>query len=846
MSLEEYKNKRKFDKTPEPKGGSTRTKNPIFVIQKHDASRMHYDLRLQIEGALVSWAVPKGPSLDPNQKRLAIQVEDHPMDYQDFEGIIPEGNYGAGAVIVWDKGFYEIIEDKNKVNNSEAAAKKQWKKGHLKIVFKGKKLKGTFNLIRLKEENQWLLTKVKDKYADSEKDILDQEKSVNSGKTLNQIAKASSDSDKKKQSRISKLIADQPKEKSYSEIKPMLATLGSASLPKNTKWLFEVKWDGYRALSFCKKNKVEIKSRNNLDLGEKFPEIIEALSDLGLNAIFDGEIVALNNDGLPDFNALQRWQSDPKGNLCYYIFDILWYEGHDLKSLPLHRRQAILAEIIPVSHAVIRFSQPLHSSLKKVIVSTSELGLEGIMAKDADSIYTPDQRTKHWIKIKSEKTQEAIICGYTVSNDPGLMFGALLLAQQKDGHLVYVGRVGTGFSHHDQKELDVLFQKRKIESPPLTDTSEVYKTGRYRTAPKDITWLKPDLVCTIRYTEVTPNGLFRHPSFIALRTDKNADEAQSESQYTNHKNSPAMKKKSLKKKNEKTFKANGKSTSISNLDKVLWPGSGITKGDFVDYYQKISSFILPFLKDRPLSLMRFPNGIDGQKFFQKDFSDLAPDWMQKYSYTTDDDPEEKNYMLCNDRASLLFTANLVAELNPWSSKTSSPDHPSWCVIDLDPDKGNTFEQVIEVAQHCHQLLEDLSIPSYCKTSGSSGLHIYIPLGNQYTYDQSQMLARWLVSQIQPLLAFTSLERARSKRKGKIYLDFLQNRPGATLVAPYSVRAVPTANVSMPLFWEEVKAGLKPEEFNLLNAESRIKEIHSHFKKTMGRGINLKTLLSQIK
>lgn len=484
---------------------------------------MHYDLRLEIDGVLVSWAVPKGPSLNPEQKRLAIQVEDHPMDYQDFEGIIPSGNYGAGTVILWDKGFYEIEEDENaKKKNTEKAAEQQWKKGHLMIRFKGKKLKGLFHLIRLKDDNQWLLTKSDDQFADKTQDILHQDQSIKSGKTLQQITKQSN---KKKTDNRNNSKPKLKQEKFYTSLKPMLATLGNKTLPQNINWIFEVKWDGYRALSFCNQQKVSIKSRNNLDFGPKYPQILEALAELNFKAVLDGEIVVLNEEGLPDFNKLQRWQTKPEGILCYYVFDLLWQDGKDLKKLPLDQRQHYLANLIPDTHPIIRLSKPLESSFEKVVESTSALGLEGIIAKDAQSTYIPGQRSKSWLKIKPEHTDEAIICGYTQSEDPGLNFGALLLAQQKKGSLVYVGRVGTGFSQQDQEELALLFQDRKIKKAPLDDTKEVCRTGRYRTAPKNPTWLKPDLVCTIRYTERTAQGLFRHPAFIGLRFDKNPDEA---------------------------------------------------------------------------------------------------------------------------------------------------------------------------------------------------------------------------------------------------------------------------------------------------------------------------------
>jgi bifunctional non-homologous end joining protein LigD len=902
MALSTYKQKRSFEDTPEPEGGKPDAEQLRFVVQKHDASRLHYDLRLEINGVLKSWAVPKGPSLNPEDKRLAMEVEDHPYDYKDFEGIIPKGNYGAGTVIVWDEGTYEPLEPFKDKKSAERDLYKQWKAGSIKVLLKGKKLKGEFALVKMKgqQENAWLLIKHKDKYA-SEADVTTKDKSVVSRKMLEQIEKAavgniSEEAVKKsakkaaapKKTATNKTTKSAPKKTATKQatksdakdaeleediagllsnarkvpfpksIKPMLASLVDEPFD-NDDWEFELKWDGYRAVTFKSKENTDIKSRNDKSFNEKFYPVTEAMEAWDIDGVFDGEIVAVNDDGAPNFNKLQNWKNEENGTLLYYLFDLLWYKGKSLLNLPLIERKAILASIVPKDHPVIKFSESLNVAGTTLFKEVSKIGLEGIMAKRSNSRYVPGDRSKDWLKIKAQKRQEVVIGGYTLNEGSSKAFSSLLLGVFDGKKFKYVGKAGTGFKAREQREMLELFKPLIRKTSAFSEEPDVEKPSRFRPNPPkaDVVWLKPELVCEVHFTEITPDGVFRHPAFIALREDKKPTsvkreyELQTEDIVEDESNTDKPAKRSTNKnvaqhKSKKAVKVGGKELVFSNQDKVLWPDDGFTKGDLIEYYSEIANYILPHLKDRPMSLHRFPNGIDKPSFYQKDMTDNVPDWIDLYPYQSKDEDEQKNYMLCQNKAALLYMANLGAiDVNPWNSTIKNPENPTWCALDLDPDKGNTFEQVIEVAQAIHEYLESIKVPSYCKTSGSTGIHIYIPLANKYTYDQSQMFAKLIASTINQQFDFTSIERMTSKRKGKIYIDYLQNRPGATLAAPYSVRPKPGATVSMPLHWDEVKKGLKMEDFTIENALERIKAEGDIFKAVLGKGVNLKTVLQKI-
>ncbi|MCD2421397.1 DNA ligase D [Niabella pedocola] len=901
MSLTKYRQKRDPSKTPEPFGRKKTDKQSLrFVVQKHAASHLHYDFRLEMRGVLKSWAVPKGPSTDPKVKRLAMMVEDHPYDYRDFEGIIPAGQYGGGTVIVWDEGSFEDAELEDE---SKAAQEKHLLhgllSGKLKFILHGKKLKGAFALVRAtgRGENGWLLMKLDDKYASSA-DILLKDKSVQSGKPIEKVAATSKHiygeatskaaakkkppaktSPPKKQADkhiaaseqlketlntdVTALLAKAKRGKIPVDIKPMLATLVDRPF-NDPDWVYEIKWDGYRTLAFLRNGQTRLLSRNNKSFDKKFYPIYDIIHQWKLNAVFDGEIVALDKKGGANFNALQNWRSEADAELAFYVFDILWYDGKNLMGLPLTERQAILKAVLPTGDDHIRLSTVFNVPGTEMFAAAQKMGLEGIMAKRADSVYTADLRSKEWLKIKVNKRQEVVIAGFTKNAGTSKTFSALLLAVYDKGKLTYAGKVGTGFSDKQQQSMMDQFKPLITDQSPFREEIDVDKPSRFRQRMgAKPTWLKPQLVCEISFAEITEDGVFRHPSFEGMRDDKKAKDVVRETEANtqkvvhevNDQQQPAValmkppkdqsRKTLLNPTNETQVRTiNGHELKFTNLSKVFWPKEGYTKRDLFNYYYQVAEYILPYLKDRPQSLNRFPNGISKPGFYQKDVKGKSPGWVKTFPYTTSEG-ENKEFLVGDNEATLLWMASLgCIEMNPWFSRIQSPDHPDYCVLDLDPDK-NTFNQVIQVAVAIKEVLDAISVPCFCKTSGSTGLHIYIPLAAAYTYDQSQMFGRLIVDIVQQQFpSFTSLERIVKNRKGKMYLDFLQNRPGATLACPYSLRPKPGATVSMPLHWDELKPGLKMTDFTIKNAVQRIKETGDLFKPVLGKGINLESALKK--
>lgn len=905
MSLEKYAEKRDFTKTREPKAGRSKDKDHLmFVIQKHDASRLHYDFRLEMDGVLKSWAVPKGPSTDPKVKRLAMMVEDHPFDYRNFEGIIPQGEYGGGTVIVWDEGTYEPID---KIKGKKAQEKhllEQLKSGSVKIKLHGEKLEGEFALVKTHGmgENGWLLIKHNDKFA-SDKDITKKDKSVLSGKTIEAMEKTGDkvwqnghEEELKKESPKSKKkvapddeaadeLGDEPDATKDIDVAALLKSAPKTAVPKNIKpmkatlvdapfddpdWLYEVKWDGYRAVAFIDTKGAELISRNNIPFDKYYP-INNILKDWKINAVIDGEILVLNDKGLSDFGALQNWRSEADGNLVYYVFDILWYEGKNLMQLPLIQRQAILKEVLPTNDDHVRQSKVFAANGVAFFEAAEKIGLEGIIAKKADSVYTSDLRSKEWLKIKVQRRQEVIIAGFTKNAGTAKAFSALILGVYDGTHLRYVGKVGTGFSDQLQKDMMAKFKPLITDKSPFEVEPDVDKPSRFRPQRMGAkpTWLKPELVGEVAFAEVTGDGIFRQASFKGLRDDKKAkeviletpkdtketvDEAEhtSPEKTASHEAIEPPKDKERKtllnpKDETQVRKICGHELKFTHLSKVYWPEDGVTKRDMFNYYYRIAEYILPYLKDRPMSLNRFPNGIHGSSFYQKDVKGKAPDWVTKtFPYTTSDG-EHKEYLVGSDESYLLWMASLgCIEMNPWFSRYKSPDNPDYCVIDLDPDK-NTFDQVISAAQEVRKVLDALDVPCYPKTSGSTGMHIYIPLGAKYSYDQSQMFAKIIVSLVHKEIPdYTSLERMVAKRDGKMYLDFLQNRPGATIACPYSLRPKVGATVSMSLTWDEVKPGLTMRDFTIFNAADRLRETGDLFKGVLEEGIDLEKTIKNAK
>jgi bifunctional non-homologous end joining protein LigD len=918
MSLSLYNKKRNFSQTPEPAGKETKKANAlVFVVQKHDASSLHYDFRLQMEGVLKSWAVPKGPSLNPADKRLAMLVEDHPFDYRKFEGSIPEGNYGAGTVIVWDEGTYELLDGESlSVKEQEKKLLEDLKRGSLKIKLSGKKLKGAFALFGVKRDTtgkQWLLVKKGDEWATDE-DVTVQDASVLSGKTIAQMAaqhgvepnhpETSSKKSATKKSAATKATTptkaavkkgkESTKKTSFKSgqnkygplaspadmpgnIKPMLATL--VDKPFNSKdWLFEIKWDGYRALAYADGENVELVSRNKKLFTDKYESVREALQSLGIQAVLDGEIVAVDEKGLANFQLLQNWQNNGAA-LQFFVFDVLWLNGYDVTRLPLLERKRLLKDLLPADHNIIKYSDHVLEKGTDFFDVALEQGLEGIMAKRGDSIYVPDKRTEDWVKVKVVRRQEVIICGFTQPRNTRKYFGALLLGVYKDGELIYVGHTGSGFN---TKSLGAIYNELQ---------ALVIKDCPFAKCPKGnmpVTWVAPQLVCEIKFTEWTKESIARHPIFMGLRSDKKAKEViieketamakvvKGSSSKAAAKKSAAPKKSAAKKEapkkstaakgskgkqsistshlqvdwqaeKDQTVTISGQELKLTNGDKLYWKKEGITKGDMINYYLRVAPYMLPYLLDRPHSLNRHPNGVGSANFYQKNVEGKVPDWVQKHEDFSESTNVAVQYMVCANEASLIYMANLgCIEINPWHARTSSVLQPDWCLIDLDPDKKNTYDQVVETALVIKRLLDSIGAESYPKTSGSTGMHIYIPLGANYSFEESKSLAEGVVNLAQKELPkLTSVERNPDKRKGKIYLDFLQNKETQTAAAPYSLRPKPGAPVSAPLHWSEVKKGLTAHTYTIHNIFDRLQAEGDLFSPVLGKGINLQKVLQQL-
>lgn len=533
--------------------------------------------------------------------------------------------------------------------------------------------------------------------------------------------------------------------------------------------------------------------------------------------------------------------------------------------LPLSERQALLKEILPTNNERIRLSQTFPGSGRELFEASRKLGLEGIIAKNNESAYIPDLRSKNWLKIKAQKRQEVIIGGYTLNEGTGKYFSSLLLGVHMGSGLHYVGKVGTGFNTKMQKQMLELFNPLIIPDSPFETEPDVNEPSRFRPNPPHATavWLKPELICEVSFTEITTDGVFRHPSFKGMRSDKKPEEITLEKEKEVHdilqennaeqgslivKSPHKAPTKTLLNPNEETQvkEIEGHSIRFTHLSKIYWPEEGVTKRDLFNYYFSIADYIVPYLKDRPQSLNRFPNGITGKSFYQKNVKGKAPDWVKTFPYSTREG-ESKEFLVGSDSATLLWMASLgCIEMNPWFSRIQNPDYPDFCIIDLDPDQ-NTFDQVIEAAQVVKEVLDTADVPSFPKTSGSTGIHIYIPLGGKYTYEQSQMFARLIVHLVHERIPeYTSIERLIHERQGKMYLDFLQNRPGATIASPYSLRPKPGATVSMPLKWEEVKKGLQMKDFNIQNTTDRLHKTGDLFKGIMDAGIDMDAALKKIR
>jgi len=865
--LGEYQRKRRFDRTPEPSGEPepvagkaqdkpspaakhTRLPKPklpqlelhagaehgdTFVVQKHRATRLHYDFRLAIDGALKSWAVPKGPSQSHTDKRLAVMTEDHPLDYANFEGKIPEGNYGAGTVMVWDRGTFHV--------EGNLDALKQLEKGEIKFSLNGEKLQGSFVLVKLKQSekgNEWLMIKHKDGAEDSSWNIDEHDGSALTGRTIEEIKEELPPKRSPTLIQASELQGAR-KGAMPSRVEPMLATLADRPF-SDPNWLFEIKWDGVRALARIENGALALRSRTGVDIARRYPELASLPDALAARqAILDGEIVALDAQGHSSFERLQERMHvrAPSESLVtqirvvYFAFDLLYCDGYDLREAPLLERKQLLQRLLYTSER-FRFADHQLEHGKELFALAEQNGLEGIVAKRADSPYVSD-RSPYWVKLKSTKTVDAVVGGWTEARTPALPFGSLLLGLYQGKKLRFIGHVGSGF---DAKKLMELSSRLKELAAPACPFEAVPEAN------EKPFWVSPALVARVKFSGWTQEHSLRHPVFLALREDARPADCQWENEVATAVSAPAVVRapevvgrvltttaqieaELFKGRSETvTIELDAKRLRLSNLNKVYFPESGHTKRNLLAYYYRMADFILPFLRDRALVLRRYPDGIKGQAFFQKDVREGLPEWFKTVPVDSEHRGEVIQYATANDRASLLFLTGLgCIDHNPWSNRYDDLDHPDYFFFDLDPSDGTEFSVVVAIAQALHEKLEELRLVSFLKTSGATGIHIYLPVEPVYTYEQlrtfGEIIARTVTAEHPNLV---TSERIVAKRPaGRVLIDVQQNAHGRPLAAAYSVRAFPQAPVSAPLLPRELRPGLRPEALNIKTVFARLKE-----------------------
>lgn len=847
MSLSKYNQKRDFKQTREPKGKVAKSANElIFVVQKHAASHLHYDFRLEMDGVLKSWAVPKGPSMDPEVKRLAMMVEDHPYSYKDFEGTIPEGNYGAGNVIVWDNGTYTSDE---KTASDEKQLLSDLAKGRMSFILKGKKLKGEFSLVKLhgKQENAWLLIKKNDKYASSE-DILEKNKSVISKRSLEQLEEKSKKLNSKAEEKTTEKKTVKKKSNPKVEIarflKPMLATVHEKPFDDD-EWIFENKYDGYRTIAVINAQQVDLFSRNEISFNDNFKPIADELKQIDHTVVLDGEIVVENDSGKADFQLLQNYMKTGIGNLKFYVFDLLNLDGNLLTELSLLERKELLKILFnKYPFPNVFYSEHTVGDGIKQFEKAVKNRTEGIIAKKADSTYSVNRRSNNWLKIKTANEEEAIIIGITEPKNSRKYFGAILLGQYNGKKLQYIGKCGTGFTETVLKDLHNQLEPYFIDKSPLDEKIPIRDK---------IQWVKPKVVCQVKFSEWTQDQHLRHPVYLGTRIDKKAEEVflffkkEDLTQLNSDEMTITPENKKQKTENDYDLKVGKTVLHLTNQNKIYFPKDKITKGEIVQYYNEVSELILPYLKNRPESMNRFPNGIDSPSFYQKDVDvDKIPKWLKTQKIFSESNNAEIDYLICNNKETLLYMANLgCIEMNPWNSTIKHIHNPDWLVIDLDPAKDD-FKQVVQAALVVKEVLDELETECLCKTSGASGLHIYIPLGAQYDYDSIKILGELIAKEVQSRLPdITTVDRSIKKRNNKLYIDFLQNRRGQTLAAPYSVRPKPGATVSTPLEWSEVNEKLHPSQFTIKNVLKRFEKKGDLWKPVLSKGANIKKIIHKL-
>lgn len=845
-SLTDYRKKRKFTETSEPRGKSRARSSDRFVVQEHHARRLHYDFRLEIDGVLKSWAVPKGPSLNPADKRLAVQTEDHPLEYGSFHGTIPAGNYGAGEVKIWDSGTFEP--------EGQLSASEQLRRGELKFILHGEKLKGSFVLVKLRRNESgrdWLLIKHRDEAATGG-GAASRPRVILPSNTRENSAPPSA-SRRGTPHTKHKMPEAAQKAPMPQNIRVALATLADAPF-SSPDWLFEIKWDGGRTLSAIRDGKVQLWSRSDRDVTREYPELSHLAAHVDAETTWlDGEVVALDDEGRSDFEKLQMRFSVQKPSpqllekvpIVYYVFDLLYLDGYDLRSVPLIERKALLKEVLRADTR-IRYSDHVLEKGKELFEVALQKHLEGIVAKKIASTY-PAGRTSSWLKIKLDQDIDAVVGGWTDPRGTREYFGALLLGLYKEEKLEYIGNVGSGFSHELQQKLWPQLQNLRVSECPFS-AEPATREQAY--------WVTPALVARVRFGGWTEARHLRQPRFLGLQEDREAKDCTFEEQMKQPVTKKGRKKKTQGENEPPALirarpvpsedaldtdesirqeLENGKSDNIfieldghrlhlTNLNKIYFPGDGFRKRDLIAHYFWAAPMILPLLEDRPLVLRRYPNGIEQEAFFQKDAGKGTPEWVKTVSILAEGRGRTVRYIIANDRATLVYLANLgCIDQNPWSSRYNDQDHPDYIFFDLDPSEGTQFSTVIKFGKLFLETLGELKVKAFAKTSGATGFHIFIPIEPRYTFEQARLFVQAvssIVSKKNPGI-LTSERTVRKRAKGSIYVDAHQNSRGQSLASAYSVRAFPHAPVSTPVRLGDLKPDLQPVKWNLKTMRRRV-------------------------
>ena len=895
-SLAEYQRKRDFSKTPEPKGSPEPKGQNRFVVQKHWATRLHYDFRLEMDGVLVSWAIPKGPTLNPAEKRLAAHVEDHPVSYYDFEGTIPKGEYGGGTVMIWDWGTFEL---------EESTPAESLKRGEVKFRLNGVRLRGRYALVRTRSDKDWLLIKKKDEAADPNFNIEKFDTSVKTGRTKEEIEQGKDAvwSSRREEGQGGLInLASAEKGPMPKTLEPMKAQMVDKAFDDD-RWLFEVKWDGIRLVSFIDEGKVTLQTRAGRIVDAEYPQL-QAISRLvnARQAILDGEIVALDEEGRPSFQLLQN-RGTEEHPMQYVVFDIVYFDGQRLFKVPLEDRKRLLRDIVR-DGGILKYSDHVLGQGQAFFKAAQQKRLEGIVAKLRDSPYQPGVRSSAWLKIKAHLQQEVVIGGFTAPRASRKYFGALIVGVYEDGKLVYTGHVGGGFDERTLAELYKLMKPLIVKQPPFSGTPP-----RGNEKP---TWVKPVLLAEVKFAEWTRDGVMRQPVFLGLRDDIDPREVRHEQALTTEKETSRAKKTaapaarsrattstttrkppptvalkavraparpSARTKTAPTrakrastpadipdtplsraaariaqqlktdirgataaelealdaipkegdWQIGGRTVHLTNLDKLLFPEDRFSKRDLIRYYVQVAPVMIPHYKDRPLSMNPHPDGIHGKSYWVKDKPGYAPEWIPTFRYQ--DQKSLKDWILIEEVATLAWLANhAVIDMHPWYSRVDKPEYPDWSVVDLDPAEGATFKDVIAVAKVVKTALDHLKLTALLKTTGQSGLHIYIPIERRYTLDESRGFVAKLSHTIAELMPDKVTEVWEVKRRtGKIRIDYTQNVMNKTLAGPYSVRPALRAPVSTPIAWKELDdPRLRPDKWTIQTLGDRLLEVGDLF------------------